>query len=182
MTTYAPPTADMKFAAMKLGGFAEIAALPGGEDLSEDLLETILEEGGKFAAGVLAPLNPVGDKDGAKLVEGGVKTSPGWQEAYRQFVEGGWNAVAFDPDYGGQGLPWLISTALQDMWHASNMAFALCPMLTQAAVEAVSQYGSDEQKQKYLAKLISGEWTGTMNLTEPQAGSDLARVRTSAVR
>ncbi|MEK7265975.1 MAG: acyl-CoA dehydrogenase family protein, partial [Pseudomonadota bacterium] len=124
----------------------------------------------------------VGDRQGSKLINGAVKTPDGWPDAYRQFVEGGWNAVPFDENFGGQGLPYLIATALFDLWHSSNMAFALCPMLTQAAVEAVSKYGSPEQKATYLSKMISGEWTGTMQLTEPQAGSDLARVRTKAVR
>ncbi|MBI1365450.1 MAG: acyl-CoA dehydrogenase [Alphaproteobacteria bacterium] len=182
MSDYTAPLADMKFVATKLAGFAEIVALPGSGDLNEELLESIFEEGGKFASGVLAPLNRIGDLQGSRLSNGIVKTPDGWRKAYRQFIEGGWNAVPFDPDYGGQGLPQLVATALQDMWHAANMAFALCPMLTQAAVEALSKYGAPEQKEKYLAKLISGEWTGTMNLTEPQAGSDLARVRTKAVK
>lgn len=182
MTDYAPPIDDMRFAAMKLAGFDEIAGLPGGEDLSEELLASIFEEAGKFAGGVLAPLNRVGDIQGSKLVNGAVKTPDGWRDAYKQFVDGGWNAVPFDPEFGGQGLPWLVATACFDLWHSANMAFALCPMLTQAAVEAVSKYGSPEQKEKYLSKMISGEWTGTMQLTEPQAGSDLARVRTKAVK
>ncbi|MBT8472320.1 MAG: acyl-CoA dehydrogenase family protein, partial [Marinicaulis sp.] len=182
MTDYAAPIADMQFVATKLAGFSDVVALPGADDLNEDLLSAIFEEGGKFAAGVLAPLNRVGDAQGSKLVNSAVKTPEGWQDAYRQFVEGGWNAVPFDPDYGGQGLPQIIATPLLDMWHTSNMAFTLCPMLTQAAVEAVQQYGNADQKEKYLAKMISGEWTGTMNLTEPQAGSDLAQVRTKAVK
>ncbi len=182
MSDYSAPIADMYFTATKLAGFNDIAGLPGGDELSEELLTAIFEEGGKFASGVLAPLNRIGDQEGSKLVNGAVKTPQGWQDAYRQFVDGGWNAVPFDPDYGGQGLPHLVATAMFDLWHASNMAFTLCPMLTQAAVEALSKYGSPEQKEKYLPKLISGEWTGTMQLTEPQAGSDLARVRTKAVR
>lgn len=182
MTPYAAPIADMHFAATRLAGFGEIAALPGGDDLSDELLRTIFFEGGKFASGVLAPLNAVGDKQGSKLINGAVKTPDGWRDAYRQFIDGGWNAVPFDPDFGGQGLPWLIATGLFELWHSSNMAFALCPMLTQAAVEAVSRYGSPEQKEAYLAKMVSGEWTGTMQLTEPQAGSDLARIRTRAIR
>ncbi|MFQ5564140.1 MAG: acyl-CoA dehydrogenase [Parvularculaceae bacterium] len=181
MTVYAAPLADMRFAATKLAGFNEIAGLPGGEDLNEELLESILEEGGKFAAGVLAPLNRVGDTQGSRLENGVVATPDGWAEAYKAFVEGGWNGVPFDPDYGGQGLPWLAATALQDMWHSASMAFSLCPMLTQAAVEAISRYGSPELKRLYLPKLVTGEWTGTMCLTEPQAGSDLAAIRTRAV-
>ena len=182
MSDYKAPIADMLFVATKLAGLSAIAATPKHSEANEELVATIFEEGGKFAAGVLAPLNRVGDKEGSNLINGVVKTPPGWREAYRQFVDGGWNAVPFDPDYGGQGLPQLVATALQDMWHSSNMAFALCPMLTQAAVEALSKYGTAEQKEKYLSKLVSGEWTGTMNLTEPQAGSDLARIRTKAVR
>ena len=183
MTDYSAPLADMHFIATKLAGFNDIASLPGGEDLSEDLLASIFEEGGKFAAGVLAPafiaLATFRDRI--------LKTAPserrdGWKDAYRQFVEGGWNAVPFDPEFGGQGLPWLVATALFDLWHSSNMAFTLCPMLTQAAVEAVSRYGTPEQKATYLEKMISGEWTGTMQLTEPQAGSDLAQVRSKAVK
>ena len=182
MTTYIPPIADMKFAATRIAGFDAVRKLPGGEELNEDLLDTIFEEGGKFAAGVLAPLYRSGDVEGSRLENGVVRTPNGWKEAYGQFVENGWNAVPFDPDYGGQGLPWLVATGLFDLWHSANMAFALCPMLTQAAVEAVSRYGSEAQKATYLEKMISGEWTGTMQLTEPQAGSDLAQVRTKAVK
>ena len=182
MTGYVAPLADMQFAATKLAGFQEIMELPGGEDLSEDLLASIFEEGGKFASGVLAPLYRIGDTQGSHLENGVVRTPDGWKEAYGQFVEGGWNAVPFDPEFGGQGLPWLVATGLFDLWHSSNMAFALCPMLTQAAVEAVSRYGSPEQKATYLEKMVSGEWTGTMQLTEPQAGSDLAQVRAKAVK
>ena len=182
MPPYAAPIADMYFTATRLAGFGDILGLPGGGDLNDELLRTIFFEGGKFAAGVLAPLNTVGDRQGSKLINGSVKTPEGWRRAYRQFVEGGWNAVPFDPAYGGQGLPWLVATGLFDLWHSSNMAFALCPMLTQAAVEAVSRYGSPDQKETYLSKMVSGEWTGTMQLTEPQAGSDLARIRTRAVK
>ena len=182
MTDYTAPIADMYFAATRLAGFSDIAALPGGEDLSPELLASIFEEGGKFAAGVLAPLNRVGDIQGSRLENGAVRTPDGWADAYRAFVEGGWNAVPFSPEFGGQGLPWLVATALQEMWHASSMAYSLCPMLTQAAVEAISHHGSDELKTRFLPKLVSGEWTGTMNLTEPQAGSDLAAIRTRATR
>jgi alkylation response protein AidB-like acyl-CoA dehydrogenase len=182
MTAYAAPIADMRFAATRLAGFADIAALPGGEDLSEDLLASIFEEGGKFAGGVLAPLNRIGDLQGSRLENGVVRTPDGWSAAYRAFADGGWNAVPFEPGYGGQGLPWLVATALQEMWHSANMAFALCPMLTQAGVEAISHHGSPELKAQFLSKLVSGQWTGTMNLTEPQAGSDLAAIRTRADR
>jgi alkylation response protein AidB-like acyl-CoA dehydrogenase len=172
----------MRFAATRLAGFPEIARLPGGEELSESLLAHIFEEGGRFAAGVLAPLNRIGDRQGSRLENGVVRTPDGWAEAYRAFIAAGWNAVPFDHDYGGQELPWLVAMALQELWHSAAMAFALCPMLTQAAVEAISHHGSAALKSRFLPKMISGEWTGTMNLTEPQAGSDLAAVRTRAVR
>jgi alkylation response protein AidB-like acyl-CoA dehydrogenase len=181
MTDYVAPVADMRFAATKLAGFDEVASLPGCEDINLELVDSILEEGAKFAGEVLAPLNVVGDRQGARLENGVVRTSPGWAEAWRGFTEGGWNAVPFEPDHGGQGLPWLVAIQLQEMWTSANMAFSLCPMLTQGAVEAITHHGSPEQQALYLAKLIKGEWTGTMNLTEPQAGSDLAAVRTRAV-
>lgn len=182
MTKYNAPTEDMQFVIRHLTSFGNVPGRGDEEEIGDDLLASILEEGGKFAGGVLAPLNRVGDNQGSHLNNGVVRTPDGWQDAYRQFVEGGWNAVPFDPDYGGQGLPQVVATSLQDMWHGANMAFALCPMLTQAAVEALSRYGTDAQKTLYLEKLVSGEWTGTMNLTEPQAGSDLARVRTKAIK
>ncbi|HWY13673.1 MAG TPA: acyl-CoA dehydrogenase [Rhizomicrobium sp.] len=182
MTEYAAPIADMHFAATRLAGFGEIAALPGGEDLSDELLVSILEEGGKFAAGVLSQLNRIGDLQGSRLENGVVRTPDGWVPAYRAFIDGGWNAVPFESRQGGQGLPWLVATALQEMWHSACMAFALCPMLTQAGVEAISHHGSKDLKARFLPKLVSGQWSGTMNLTEPQAGSDLAAIRTRAVR
>src|ERR1700733_15675854 len=142
MTVYSPPLADMRFVATKLAGFGEIAALDASEELNEELFAAILAEGGKFAAAELAPLNRIGDRQGSRLENGVVRTPDGWAEAYQSFVDGGWNAVPFAEDYGGQGLPWLVAPALQEMWHASSMAFALCPMLPQAAVEAITQHGS----------------------------------------
>jgi alkylation response protein AidB-like acyl-CoA dehydrogenase len=182
MTVYSPPLEDIRFVATKLAGFGDIATLDRTGELNEELFAAILAEGGKFASGKLAPLNRIGDRQGSHLENGIVRTPDGWAEAYRSFVDGGWNAVPFDEDFGGQGLPWLVATALQEMWHSSSMAFALCPMLTQAAVEALTQHGSAALKQRFLPKMVSGEWTGTMNLTEPQAGSDLAAIRTRAVR
>ncbi|MBL0285403.1 MAG: acyl-CoA dehydrogenase, partial [Zoogloea sp.] len=140
-----------------------------------------LEEAGKFAGGVLAPLNWTGDQEGARWDNGVVHTATGWKEAYKQFAEAGWTALAGDPEFGGQGLPKLVSTAVMEMWKSANMAFSLCPMLTTGAIESIKLRGSDEQKAAFLPKMVSGEWTGTMNLTEPQAGSDLAAVRTRAV-
>ena len=180
--TYQAPIADMHFVATRLAGYGAISELSGDEDLNDDLLATIFEEGGKFAAGALAPLYRTGDVQGSRLENGTVLTPDGWAEVYRQFVDNGWNAVPFDPEYGGQGLPWLIATGLFDLWHSANMAFALCPMLTLGAVESVDRYASAELKAIFLAKMVSGEWTGTMQLTEPQAGSDLAQVRTKAVK
>src|SRR5579862_442069 len=179
--TYTAPIADMRFAATRLAGFDEIARLPGGEELSDSLLAHILEEGGKFAAGRLGPLNRVGDKQGSRLENGVVRTPDGWTEAYRAFVDGGWNSVPFDHEYGGQGVPWVVAMALQELWHSARMAFALCRMLTQAAIEAINHHGSSALKERFLPKMIAGEWTGTMNLTEPQAGSDLAAVRCRAI-
>ena len=178
---YTAPTRDLLFACTELADLQGVNQLPGYEEISADLVESILEEAGKFGSEVLAPMNHSGDKQGARLVDGQAVTADGWKEAYQQFIESGWNGLPFDDQYGGQGLPWLVATAVNEIWHASNMAFALCPLLTQGAIEAVLAHGSDEQKQTFLGKLVSGEWTGTMNLTEPQAGSDLAAVKTRAV-
>jgi alkylation response protein AidB-like acyl-CoA dehydrogenase len=177
---YAAPTRDMQFVIEELVDFKSVAALPGCEEFSPDLIEAILEEAGKFANGVISPLNWPSDQHGAKLQSDTVKTSPGFQEAYAQFVESGWNSLSGNPDFGGQGLPEVLATCVNEMWHAAGMSFALCPMLTAGAIHAIEHHGSQAQKDRYLAKLISGEWTGTMNLTEPQAGSDLAAVAAKA--
>ena len=181
MTSYTAPIAEMRFVMTELAGLDAIARLPGLEEASPDLVEAVLEEAGKLAANVLAPLNRAGDLQGVRLENGVVRTTPGWREAYRAFVDGGWNGLVFDPEWGGQGLPWLVNAAVQEMWHAANMSFGLCPMLTQGAIEAILFHGSDAQRQLYLPKLVTGEWTGTMCLTEPQAGSDLAAIKTRAV-
>ncbi len=180
MSHYTAPIRDMQFVMQELAGLDEVQALPGCEEVSSDLVDAILDEANKFASGVLAPLNWIGDQEGARWHDGEVSTAPGWKEAYRQFTEAGWTALACDPDFGGQGLPKLLSTAVMEMWKSANMAFSLCPMLTNGAIEALMLRGNDEQKAMYLPKMVSGEWTGTMNLTEPQAGSDLAAVRTKA--
>ena len=182
MNSYHPPVGDMRFVIEEIAGLAEVAALPGHGEATSDLVAQILDEAAKFAAGVLAPLNRPGDIAGSRLENGVVRTPPGFAEAYRQFIEGGWNAVPFDPAHGGQGLPWTVAIALQEMWNAANMSFALCPLLTQGAVELLQVHGSDAQKSTYLAPLVEGRWTGTMNLTEPQAGTDLGAIRTRAIK
>jgi len=182
MSQYLAPLADMRFVMNELAGLETIAALPGYEDAPADTVAAILEEAAKFAGGVLDPLNQSGDREGARWQEdGSVVTPAGFRDAYRKFCELGWNGLAQDPEYGGQGMPRLVAAALDEMWNASNMAFELCPMLTAGAIEAIERNGSDELKSRYLPKMVAGEWTGTMNLTEPQAGSDLAAVRTRAV-
>ncbi|MEO3430867.1 acyl-CoA dehydrogenase [Pelagibius sp. CAU 1746] len=179
--TYAAPIDEMRFVLDAIAGLPKIAGLPGYEEATPDLVSAILEEAGKLAGEVVAPLNHSGDRQGSVFENGVVRTPDGFQEAYRQFVEGGWNALPFDPDFGGQGLPWCLATAVQEMWQAANLSFGLCPLLTAGAVELLQAHGSDRQKTDYLAKMISGEWTGTMNLTEPQAGSDVGALKTRAV-
>lgn len=182
MTPYTAPVADMRFILQDMGLLDQIAALPGCEETTPDLVDAILEEAGKFATEKLAPLNYAGDQQGARAENGVVRVPDGFTEAYHDFVEGGWNAVPFEAAYGGQELPWTISTAVAEMWQSANMAWALCPLLTSGAVDALQAHGSQEQKEIYLPKLVSGQWSGTMNLTEPQAGSDLSLVRTKAER
>ncbi|HEY2022629.1 acyl-CoA dehydrogenase C-terminal domain-containing protein [Paraburkholderia sp.] len=183
MSTYIAPLRDMRFVMTELAGLDALSALPGFEDATPELAEAVLDEAAKFASEVLAPLNQSGDQQGARLSGdgAGVLAADGFAAAYRAFSEGGWSGLSGDPGFGGQGLPELLHAATTEMWNASNMAFALCPMLTAGATEALRQHGADELKSRYLAKLVSGQWTGTMNLTEPQAGSDLAAVRTKAI-
>ena len=181
MSEYIAPIRDMSFAINELGMLERVNCLPGFEEATSDLVDAVLEEAGKLAAAVLSPLNRVGDEQGAQWHEHGVRTPDGWKEAYDLYVKGGWTGLVFDPVYGGQGLPKLISTAVSEMWSSANLAFALCPLLTQGAIEAIEHHGSDPLKSTYLPKLVAGVWTGTMNLTEPQAGSDLSAVRTRAV-
>ncbi|UCV10617.1 acyl-CoA dehydrogenase [Dechloromonas denitrificans] len=180
MSEYVAPLKDIRFVMQELAGLDQVVALPGCEEASPDVVDAILDEAAKFAGEVLSPLNRVGDREGAKWADKVVTTSPGFKEAYRQFVDNGWNGLGCDPEFGGQGLPRLLSAAVSEMWKASNHAFSLCPMLTQGAIEALMIAGTDAQKATYLPKLVSGEWTGTMNLTEPSAGSDLAAVRSRA--
>ena len=181
MTTYIAPVRDMQFVIRELAGLERLTALPGYEEVTLELADAVLEEAAKLASEVLAPLNKTGDEQGASLTRDGVVAAQGFGAAYRQFVENGWNGLGGDSEYGGQGLPGLIAAATVEIWNSANMAFALCPLLTAGAMEALKQHGARELKARYLPKLVSGEWTGTMNLTEPQAGSDLSAVRTKAV-
>ena len=151
-------------------------------DLGDGLAEATLTEAGKFAENVLAPLNRIGDKDGATIEAGKVTAAPGFAEAYRQWAAGGWNAITGPSAYGGMDLPVLLNTACIEIWNAANMAFSLCPLLTLGAIEALHSHATEALKALYLGKLVSGEWTGTMNLTEPQAGSDLGALKTRAER
>src|ERR671928_2241840 len=182
MSAYQAPLKDMKFVLNELAGLEEIAKLPGYGEATPDTVDAILEEASKFASGVLDPINYSGDQEGSKWSDGAVRTPKGFREAYRQFCEGGWNALPFEAEWGGQSLPRLGSTPVQEMWKSSNMSFSLCPLLTQGAIEALLLRGSEELKRRYLPKMVEGSWTGTMNLTEPQAGSDLSLVRTRAER
>ncbi len=182
MSEYKAPLRDMHFVLHELAGLAEVAKLPGYEEINAELVDQILEESAKFASGVLSPLNKPADKEGSKWDKGKVTTPQGFKEAYRQFVEAGWNALQAPAEHGGQGLPKIVSTPVVEMWKSANLSFSLVTMLTAGAVEALILRGTEEQKKQYLPKMIAGSWTGTMNLTEPQAGSDLALVRTKAVR
>jgi alkylation response protein AidB-like acyl-CoA dehydrogenase len=179
--TYRAPVRDMAFILNEVAGLKALAGQGDFADLSPDLIEAVLEEGAKLAGNVLAPLNKSGDSEGITLGADGVKTAAGFADAYQQWVDGGWGSIAAAPEHGGQGLPLALATVMQEMWNSSNMAFGLCPILSQGAVEALSIHGTDEQKKLYLPKLVSGEWTGTMNLTEPQAGSDLNALKSKAV-
>ena len=182
MSTYHAPLQEMQFVLNDLAGLAQVASLPGFEEATADTVTAILEEAAKVASNVLDPLNVPGDREGAtRLADGSVKTASGFKEAYRQFIENGWNGLTKNPEYGGQGLPQLVATPVEEMWHSANMAFDLCPLLTQGAIEALELCATPEQKATFLPKMVDGTWTGTMNLTEPQAGSDLAAVRTRAV-
>jgi len=182
VTGYDAPIDEMRFVLDEVTMLPEIARLPGGEQATPDLVGAVLEEAGKLARDVLAPLNASGDRERSRLENGVVRTPTGFREAYRRYVEGGWNALPFAPEHGGQGLPIALSTAVLEMWNAANLSFALCPILTVGAVELLAAHGSPRQQRLYLEKLVSGEWTGTMNLTEPQAGSDLGALTTRAVR
>ena len=180
--TYRAPITDMMLALQHGAGLEQAVKAGHYGDFDNDISAAVLEEAGRFATDVLAPLNRVGDQNGVKLADNKVTTAPGWPDAYRRWAEAGWNAVSGPEDFGGQGLPMAINAVCTEIWSASNMAFGLCPLLTLGAIEALHAHGSDELKATYLGKLISGEWTGTMQLTEPQAGSDVGALRSRAER
>jgi len=178
---YRAPLRELRFVLEELLGSGTLAACPAFADYSSELAESVLGEAARFAETVLEPLNQPGDQQGARWTPEGVVTPPGFREAYAQFVAGGWPQLGANPEFGGQAVPQVLSTAVQELWAASNLAFKLCPMLTHGAVHALELCGSQEQKRRFLPRMVSGEWTGTMVLTEPQAGSDLAQTRTRAV-
>ena len=178
--TYTAPLADMRFALREVAGLARVSALPGYEHATDDTIDAVLEEAAKLAGNGLAPLNRDGDKIGAKLENGVVRTAPGFAGIYKEFVAGGWNSLPFDPEFGGQGMPWLLATTVQEMWQAANMGFGLVLLLNQGAIDAIHHHGSPEQRATYLPKMVSCDWTGTMNLTEPHCGTDLGLMRTRA--
>jgi alkylation response protein AidB-like acyl-CoA dehydrogenase len=176
--TYRAPVRDIAFSLRHVAGFDRLAA--AFPEADADTVEAVLEAAGTFAGEVLAPINRAGDLTPARLENGVVRTSPGFAAAYKAFADAGWNSLAASPEHGGQGLPKALEIAVFEMVHAANMAFGLCPMLTLGAIEALTHHGSERQQRLYLPRLVSGEWTGTMNLTEPQAGSDLAALTTLA--
>ena len=178
--SYKAPLKDMLFGIRHLAAIDELARIPAFEDAGFETAQAVLEECAKFNEGVLSPLNWAGDQNPSSWNQGVVTTTPGFKEAFKQYAEGGWQGLQHPLDFGGQGLPKTIGAACGEMLNSANMSFALCPLLTDGAIEALLTAGSDELKAIYLEKLVSGQWTGTMNLTEPQAGSDLAAVRSRA--
>jgi alkylation response protein AidB-like acyl-CoA dehydrogenase len=180
--TYQAPVNDMMFAIKELAGLEQVSSLPGCEDATEETVEAVLEESGRFVQEVLAPLNWTGDTEPSSWANGVVTTTPGFAKAFGQFAQAGWQGLQHPPEFGGQGLPKLVATPCIEMLNAANLSFALCPLLTDGAIEALLTAGSPQQCERFIPPMVQGQWTGTMNLTEPQAGSDLAAVRTKAVR
>lgn len=178
---YTAPLKDMRFVLNEIAGMEGLAQLPGYDHATPDVVEAVLQEAARLAHEVWAPTNKAGDREMSKLQQDGtVKTPSGFKDAYRAFFDGGWTGVACTQDFGGQGLPWTLNMAVGEMWQSANLALSLCPLLSQAAIEAVVRHGTPAQKKKYLPNMISGAWTGSMHLTEPQAGTDLAAIRTTA--
>jgi acyl-CoA dehydrogenase len=180
--TYQAPTEDIVFALETVAGLGEMGTHGLYPGLDAETVIAVIQEAGNFGADVLAPLNAIGDRVGSKLVDGRVTTPPGFVEAYRAFVTGGWSTLPCAEEYGGQGLPEIASTPVGEIWNAANVSFGLCPLLTQGAIHAIEAGGTDALKAKYLPNMIDGKWTGTMNLTEPHAGSDLGPLTTRAER
>ncbi len=178
--TFASPVKQMIFALKEMANYSDIVESELWPDLDDSFIETLLNEAVKLADNSIAPLNQSADKAGSILNNGNVYTAPGFKEAYKELVNSSWGTISGLKDYGGQGLPKTIAVMIQELWNTSCMSFSLCPMLTQGAVEAISHHGTDNQKKEYLPKLLTGEWSGTMNLTEPQAGSDVGALKTSA--
>ncbi|MBU2532859.1 MAG: acyl-CoA dehydrogenase [Alphaproteobacteria bacterium] len=177
---YHAPVEDILFALKSVAGVQDLFERGVYENLDEDTLRAIVEEAGKFGSDVLDPLNRAGDESGARLIDGHVVTTEGWREAYQRFCEGGWNALTGPEAYGGQDLPEIVSCATSEIWNAANLSFGLCPLLTMGAIDALKAHGSKALVETFLPKMISGEWSGTMNLTEPHAGSDVGAIRTRA--
>src|SRR5262245_13267470 len=180
--TYQAPVDDIMHALKSAAGLDELMARGLLGDLDEATIRAVIEEAGKFGAEVLDPLSPIGDRSGSKLIGGQVETPPGWREAYRQFAAGGWGALAAPEQWGGQNLPSLVATVAGEIWNSANLGFGLCPLLTLGAIDAIEAEGSEELKDSFLPKMVSGEWSGTMNLIEPHAGSDLSQLKTRAVK
>jgi len=181
MSDYQAPVKDMMFVINELAGLDEINKLPGFEDATSELVEAVLEEASQLAADVISPLNVIGDKKGTRVEDGQVFVAEEYKAAYQQFVAGGWGGISQSTESGGQGLPYLVGMAVDEMWEAASLAWSICGLLSQGAARAIETYGTETQRALFLEKMVSGEWTGTMVLTEPQAGSDLAAVRSQAV-
>ena len=179
---YRPPLNDISFVLDHLVDLDEICQLEPFAHLDRDTIKAVLEENARFVGDVIAPLNRIGDEQGSQhQADNSVKTPDGFIDAYQAYVDGGWGAVPFEPVYGGGGFPWLVGIVMQEFISSANMAFSMCPLLTQGAIDMLRHHGSEEQKEIYLPKMVSGEWTGSMNLTEPEAGSDVGALRTKAV-
>jgi 3-(methylthio)propanoyl-CoA dehydrogenase len=182
MSEYKAPVTEANFVLEEHVGIAAIAALPGFEEVTPDLIEAVVQGAAALTEEVIAPLSRKGDMQGTRVENRQVVQADGFKEAYTRFVEGGWNSLPLPSEFGGQGLPLALAAAVQEMVKSADLAFSLCPMLTQGAIDALLLHGSEALQQTYLRHMVAGSWTGTMNLTEPQAGSDLAAVRTRAER
>ncbi len=181
MSEYNAPLKDMNFVIRDLAGLDRILQMPGFTDIGDDVVDQILEEAARFSREVLSPANLPGDQEGCRVKNKTVIVPDSFTDAYGQFVESGWQSLPSSPEFGGMGLPETVAAATMEMWQSSNLSFSLCPLLTSGAIAAIDAHASDELKQIYLPNMVSGAWTGTMNLSEPQAGSDLAAVKTLAV-